>query len=80
MQTSSRVQINRSPDVSLQANLAPSSSNMVISANPMIPPQGLEVNLPAITPTPKQTGSFAPPVVSATAGLGHNSLRVHDDL
>jgi hypothetical protein len=56
MQTSSRVQINRSPDVSPQANLAPSSSNMVISTNPTIPvlpPQGLEVNLPVITPTPE---------------------------
>jgi hypothetical protein len=56
---------------------------MVISANPMIPvppPQGLEVNLPAITPTPKQTGSFAPPAVSATAGLARNSLRGRDDL
>jgi hypothetical protein len=83
MQTSSRVQFNRSPDVSPQANLAPSSSNMVISANPMIPvppPQGLEVNLHVITPTLGQTGSFAPLAVSATAGLACNSLRAHDDL
>jgi hypothetical protein len=56
---------------------------MVISANPpnlVPPPQVLEVNPLVTAPTVEQTGSFAPPTVSATTGLISNPQRVYDDL
>jgi hypothetical protein len=63
---------SRSTNVSLNANPAPASSNMLISTNPSSPlvqQQVIESTHREPAPLQEQAGSFVPLAISATAGL-----------